>query len=112
MADFHPVRCLLAYSGGTVPDSDRIHYSPPVLSEAGGTQMLYFQAFTLYSRKKVLSIHFPAFRAADDGKARMVNKKATHMMRIAFGITKGGEVTLTGLYATVTGSLRTMRLNI
>ena len=39
-------------------------------------------------------------------------KKATHMMRIAFGITKGGKVTLTGLYATVTGSLRTMRLNI
>ena len=29
MTDFRHVRGLHAYSGGTVPDSHRIHYSPP-----------------------------------------------------------------------------------
>lgn len=29
MTDFRPCRHLHAYSGGTVPDSHRIHYSPP-----------------------------------------------------------------------------------
>lgn len=27
MTDFRLMQCLHAYSGGTVPDSDRIHYS-------------------------------------------------------------------------------------
>ena len=41
MADFRRVRRLHAYSGGTVPDSNRIVYSPPAPVEAGGTQMSY-----------------------------------------------------------------------
>ena len=39
MTDFRRVRCLHAYSGGTVPDSNRVHYSPPIPGEIGGTQM-------------------------------------------------------------------------
>ena len=39
MTDFRRVRCLHAYSGGTVPDSNRVHYSPPIPVEISGTQM-------------------------------------------------------------------------
>lgn len=38
MTDFRPVYSLHAYSGGTVPDSDRIHYSPLSLYEFSSTQ--------------------------------------------------------------------------
>lgn len=38
MADFHPVCSLRAYSGGTVPDSDRIHYSPLNPYDISGTE--------------------------------------------------------------------------
>lgn len=38
MTDFRPVCSLHAYSGGTVPDSDRIHYSPLSLYEFSSTQ--------------------------------------------------------------------------
>lgn len=41
MTDFRRVRCLHAYSGGTVPDSNRVHYSPPIPVEISGTQMQY-----------------------------------------------------------------------
>jgi hypothetical protein len=41
MTDFRRVRCLHAYSGGTVPDSNRVHYSPPIPFEISGTQMQY-----------------------------------------------------------------------
>ena len=41
MTDFRHMRCLRAYSGGTVPDSNRIHYSPSTLYEIDGTQMKY-----------------------------------------------------------------------
>ena len=41
MTDFRHVRCLRAYSGGTVPDSNRIHYSPSTLYEIDGTQISY-----------------------------------------------------------------------
>lgn len=37
MTDFRHVYSLHAYSGGTVPDTNRIHYSPPVPNEFGGT---------------------------------------------------------------------------
>ena len=39
MTDFRRVRCLHAYSGGTVPDSNRVHYFPPIPVEISGTQM-------------------------------------------------------------------------
>ena len=39
MTGFRRVHGLRAYSGGTVPDSHRIHYSPPVQNGPGGTQM-------------------------------------------------------------------------
>ncbi len=38
MDDFRPVWFLCAYSGGTVPDSHRIHYSLPGLDDHGSTQ--------------------------------------------------------------------------
>ena len=38
MADFRLVRRLHAYSGGTVPDFDRISYSPSILPGTDGTQ--------------------------------------------------------------------------
>jgi len=41
MTDFRHVRCLLAYSGGTVPDSNRIPYSPSTLYKIDGTQISY-----------------------------------------------------------------------
>ncbi len=41
MTDFRLVCCLHAYSGGTVPDSNRIHYSPLGLRNFSGTQMLF-----------------------------------------------------------------------
>lgn len=41
MTDFRRVRCLHAYSGGTVPDSNRVHYFPPIPVEISGTQMQY-----------------------------------------------------------------------
>lgn len=37
MADFRHMRRLHAYSGGTVPDSNRIHYSPSFPVEINGT---------------------------------------------------------------------------
>ena len=37
MTDFRRVRRLHAYSGGTVPDSNRIHYSPSILFVIDGT---------------------------------------------------------------------------
>jgi len=37
MTDFRHVCSLYAYSGGTVPDSDRIHYSPLSLYDISGT---------------------------------------------------------------------------
>ena len=39
MTDFRHVRCLRAYSGGTVPDSNRIPYSPSTLYKIDGTQI-------------------------------------------------------------------------
>lgn len=49
MADFRRVRCLHAYSGGTVPDSNRVHYSPPTLNGIGGTQMNHMKlSFNIY----------------------------------------------------------------
>ena len=39
MTGFRRAHGLRAYSGGTVPDSHRIHYSPPVQNGPGGTQM-------------------------------------------------------------------------
>ena len=56
MTDFRPVRCLLAYSGGTVPDSDRIHYSPPVLKAKLAALEQYMKLRVLYTRKTGLSI--------------------------------------------------------
>lgn len=56
MTDFRPVRCLLAYSGGTVPDSDRIHYSPPVLKAKQAALEQHMKLRVLYTRKTVLSI--------------------------------------------------------
>ena len=38
MADFRLVRRLHAYSGGTVPDFNRISYSPSILHATDGTQ--------------------------------------------------------------------------
>ena len=38
MTDFRLVRRLHAYSGGTVPDFNRISYSPPILHVTDGTQ--------------------------------------------------------------------------
>ena len=38
MTDFRLVRRLHAYSGGTVPDFDRISYSPSILHATDGTQ--------------------------------------------------------------------------
>lgn len=38
MTDFRHVCSLHAYSGGTVPDSDRVRYSPLSLYEFSGTQ--------------------------------------------------------------------------
>ena len=55
MADFHPVRCLLAYSGGTVPDSDRIHYSPPVPMANQAALEQHMKLCVLYARKTGLS---------------------------------------------------------
>lgn len=40
MTDFRRMWSLRAYSGGTVPDFDRIHYSPLRLYAHNGTQML------------------------------------------------------------------------
>ena len=37
MVDFRRVRRLHAYSGGTVPDSHRVHYSPPIPIKIDGT---------------------------------------------------------------------------
>ena len=37
MVDFRRVRRLHAYSGGTVPDSHRVHYSPPISIKIDGT---------------------------------------------------------------------------
>ena len=37
MTDFRHVHSLHAYSGGTVPDSDRIHYSPLSPYDISGT---------------------------------------------------------------------------
>ena len=56
MTDFRPVRCLLAYSGGTVPDFDRIHYSPPVLKAKQAALEQYMKLRVLYTRKTGLSI--------------------------------------------------------
>ena len=41
MTDFRLVRRLHAYSGGTVPDFDRISYSPSTLNDIDGTQAFY-----------------------------------------------------------------------
>ncbi len=41
MTDFRRACGLRAYSGGTVPDSDRIHYSPLSLYDFSGTQTLF-----------------------------------------------------------------------
>ena len=38
MTDFRLVRRLHAHSGGTVPDFDRISYSPSILHATDGTQ--------------------------------------------------------------------------
>jgi len=38
MTDFRPVCGLRVYSGGTVPDSNRIHYSPLSLYDISGTE--------------------------------------------------------------------------
>ena len=38
MTDFRLVRRLHAHSGGTVPDFDRIPYSPSILHATDGTQ--------------------------------------------------------------------------
>lgn len=40
MTGFRHVRGLRVYSGGTVPDSHRIHYSPLNLYEFSGTQII------------------------------------------------------------------------
>ena len=56
MTDFRPVRRLLAYSGGTVPDSDRIHYSPPVLKAKLAALEQYMKLHVLYTRKTGLSM--------------------------------------------------------
>ena len=59
MTDFRPVRRLLAYSGGTVPDSDRIHYSPPVQKAKLAALEQYMKLHVLYTRKTGLSIGDP-----------------------------------------------------
>ena len=59
MTDFRPVRRLLAYSGGTVPDSDRIHYSPPVLKAKLAALEQHMKLCVLYTRKTGLSIGDP-----------------------------------------------------
>ena len=64
MTDFRPVRRLLAYSGGTVPDSDRIHYSPPVLKAKPAALEQYMKLRVLYTRKIGLSIIKSAKRIA------------------------------------------------
>ena len=56
MTDFRPVRRLLAYSGGTVPDSDRIHYSPPVPKAKPAALERYMNLPISYTRKTGLSI--------------------------------------------------------
>ena len=56
MTDFRPVRRLLAYSGGTVPDSDRIHYSPPVPKAKPAALERYMNLPISYTRKEGLSI--------------------------------------------------------
>lgn len=55
MTDFRRVRCLHAYSGGTVPDSNRVHYSPPIPVEISGTQMPY--SIVLYYTTKTLFVN-------------------------------------------------------
>ena len=37
MADFRHAYSINAYSGGTVPDLHRIHYSPPAPDKPDGT---------------------------------------------------------------------------
>ena len=64
MTDFRPVRCLLAYSGGTVPDFDRIHYSPPVLKAKQAALEQYMKLRVLYTRKTSLSTIESAKRTA------------------------------------------------
>ena len=64
MTDFRPVRRLLAYSGVTVPDSDRIHYSPPVLNAKQAALEQYMKLRVLYTRKIGLSIIKSAKRIA------------------------------------------------
>jgi len=39
MTDFRHVRTLCVYSGGTVPESNRIHYSPSGPYDSDGTQV-------------------------------------------------------------------------
>ena len=56
MTDFRLVRRLLAYSGGTVPDSDRIHYSPPVPKAKPAALERHMNLRISYTRKEGLSI--------------------------------------------------------
>lgn len=59
MAGFRHVRRLHAYSGGSVPDSHRIHYSPLNANAQSGTQMrysivvIYYSHFLFESRVKI-----------------------------------------------------------
>ena len=54
MTDFRHVYSLHAYSGGTVPDSNRIHYSPLNPNELSGTQAS-IQLVLILLEKKLLS---------------------------------------------------------
>ena len=73
MTDFRPVRRLLAYSGGTVPDSDRIHYSPPVLNAKQAALEQYMKLRVLYTRKIGLSIIKSAKRIASKSAKRIAS---------------------------------------
>ena len=65
MTDFRRVRCLHAYSGGTVPDSNRVHYFPPIPVEISGPQMLYsilyYQNFVCQAFANVCAIFLSYF---------------------------------------------------
>ena len=62
MADFHRARHTSAYSGGTVPVSDRIVYFPPIpfLREGRHSNAIFCFSSRLYTLSEKMSIRFAA----------------------------------------------------
>lgn len=60
MTDFRLVRCLRAYSGGTVPDLDRISYSPSTLKRNRWHSSVYELTVIILPLKSIVKSVFAA----------------------------------------------------